>query len=87
MALTTGLSVQTTIGGRLLEAWHIKGDGSTTTFNPRLACVDHVWIQSITGATYATRTTISSGVITLVQHNGSGLENGKWYYLFLIGSS
>lgn len=87
MALTTGLSVQTTFGGRHLEAWHVKGDGSTTTFTPGVACVDHAWLQSISGVTVGLFASISSGVITMTQHSGTALENGKWYWLFFMGSA
>jgi hypothetical protein len=88
MALTTSLLFQGTLGGRHLEAWEITGDGSTATFNPRLACVDNAWIQSQTGVTCSFRVSISAGIITLYQSNGAGfLENGKKYYVFLLGSA
>lgn len=86
MALTTGLSMQTTFGGRHFEVYHVKGDAATTTFDPGLACVDHSWLQSISGVTCALRTSESAGVITLTQHNGGALE-ANWYYLFIIGSA
>jgi len=87
MALTQSLSFSGTMGGRRLEAWSITGDGSDTSFDPLLACVDHAWLQSATGVTADLRTSISAGVITLTQKNGGALESGKVYYLFLLGSS
>ena len=84
MALSTSLLFQGTLGGRSFEAWELTGDGSETSFNPRLSAVDHVWLQNSddTGNGSGLRATISSGVVTL----SAAITSGKKWWLFLLGS-
>jgi hypothetical protein len=90
MALTTSQLFQGTWGGRNLECWSITGDGSTTTFDTRCACVDHAWIQSSTGSSTANhvKISISSSVITMTHRvGGAALESAKIFWLFFLGST
>lgn len=89
MALTTSRLFQGTLGNRNFEAWSITGDGTTTTFDTRCACVDVSWVQSSTGSTTANHiiTSQSEGVITMTRLNGTtALENGTIFWLFFLGS-
>ncbi len=87
MALTTSLECQGTMGSRHFECWKITGDASTTTFNPRLACVDTCWIQSKTGASCNISCTISSGVITFDVQGTTGALEANDYWFFILGSA
>ncbi len=78
------LSFGGTIGNRHLYVWQVLGDGSTQTVPSGLACVDSVWYNSKSGASFTYENQVyKSGTDG---YFAKALEDGKYYNVFFLGS-
>lgn len=73
----------TVMGDKVVGCYKIEGDASETDFNAPVGTVDAAWFQRVDDTETSEMLSISGSTITL----GAAPANGKYIYIFFIGSA
>ena len=83
MAFTETEIFVTPVGNKVFGCYKLTGDGSDTTFDAPLGTVDAAWFQRLDDTETSELLSWSGNTITF----GAAPANGKYIYIFFLGSA